>query len=474
MNNSSKNLLTDFYQLTMAYGYWKNGMAEQEAAFHLFFRKEPFKGGYAISAGLEDAINYLQNWQFTTEDIEYLASLNDAQGKPYFEQEFLQYLSTLKANISLHAIEEGELCFRNEPILRIQGPLIVCQLIETPLLNIINFQTLIATKASRITQAAQNDTVLEFGLRRAQGPDGGLSASKAAFIGGCHASSNTLAGKKYGIPVKGTHAHSWIMCFDDELKAFESYAQVMPTNCVLLVDTYDTIEGIKNAIKVGLQLKEKGINMLGIRLDSGDLAQLSIEGRKLLDQAGLQKAAIVASNDLDEYEIIKLKSKGARIDIWGIGTKLVTAFDQASIGGVYKLAALKNTNGQWDYKIKRSNDPIKITNPAIQQVHRYYDKNNQLIADAIVDKDEDQPNIVSYKDGTPIQLQATKHRQLLIPIIENGQCIYKTPSINERQAKSRKSLASLPSAYQQNTCEQKYPVHLSKNIFNRKQKLQNA
>ncbi len=359
-------LLTDLYQLTMAQGYWKKGMAEQEAVFHLYFRKNPFNGGYTVAAGLADAIDLLQHLHFTPEDTDYLGSLRGSKNQPLFEEDFLEYLRQMRFTCDVAAIPEGTVVFPNEPLLRISGPILQCQLLETPLLTIINFQTLVATKAARMVEAAQGDPVMEFGMRRAQGPDGSLSASRAAFIGGVGATSNLLAGQLFSIPVRGTHAHSWVMSFAEEQDAFAAYASVFPDDSVFLVDTYNTVAGIKKAVEVAKNLRQQGHELIGIRLDSGDLAYLSKEGRRLFDEAGFPKVSIVASNDLDEYLIQSLKLQGARIDTWGIGTKLVTAYDQPALGGVYKLAALRNpTTGQWEYKLKLSEQLAKISTPGI-------------------------------------------------------------------------------------------------------------
>ncbi|MEO8270672.1 MAG: nicotinate phosphoribosyltransferase, partial [Aureliella sp.] len=371
--NTSLSLLTDLYQLTMAYGYWKQGKAEQQAVFHLFFRSNPFQGGYAIAAGLGPVLDFVKSFRFFASDVEFLETLTGNDGQPLFEKAFLQYLAELHLALDIDAIPEGTLVFPHEPLLRVRGPILQCQLLETALLNIINFQSLIATKAARIVMSARGDAVLEFGLRRAQGIDGALAASRAAFIGGCAATSNVLAGKQFGIPVKGTHAHSWVMSFDTELEAFGAYAAAMPNNCVFLVDTYDTLDGVRHAITVGNWLRETGHEMVGIRLDSGDLAWLSIEARKLLDAAGLHDATIVASNDLDERLIASLKQQGATIGVWGVGTKLVTAYDQPALGGVYKLGAIEDVTGHWHPKIKLSEQWIKTSTPGIQQVRRYYD-----------------------------------------------------------------------------------------------------
>jgi len=355
----------------MAYGYWKLGRTQDEAVFNLFFRTQPFKGGYTIACGLEYVIDFLEDFKFQDDDIKYLAELKGNDGKALFEPAFLDYLKNLQLNLDIDAIEEGIVVFPQEPLLRVRGPIIQCQLIETPLLNIINFQTLIATKAARVCQAAKGEPVLEFGLRRAQGIDGALTASRAAYIGGCAATSNVLAGKLFGIPVKGTHSHSWVMSFDTEQQAFDAYAEAMPNNCVFLVDTYDTLEGVKKAIETGKQLRAQGHEMVGIRLDSGDLAYLSIEARKLLDNNGFEKAYIVASNELDENVIENLKQQGATIAVWGVGTKLVTAYDHAALNGIYKLAAIRKPKQEWEYKIKLSEEFAKINIPGLLNVRRF-------------------------------------------------------------------------------------------------------
>jgi nicotinate phosphoribosyltransferase len=366
-------LLTDLYQLTMAYGYWRLNMHEQEATFHLFFRNNPFNSNHAVNCGLASVVDFLRDWRFQSDDLDYLSTLKNTANEPLFPTDFLHYLKQLRFTCDLDAIPEGTVVFPQEPLIRIQGPLLQCQLLETPLLNFMNFQTLIATKSSRICRAAAGDPVIDFGMRRAQGPDGALSASRAAYIGGCIATSNTLAGKLFDIPVRGTHAHSWVTAFPTELQAFTAYADVMPHNAVLLVDTYNTIEGVKHAITVGKQLREQQADLLAIRLDSGDMATLSIEARKLLDAAGFNKTDIIASNSLNEYEIARLKQQGAAISSWGVGTHLVTAYDQPALDGIYKLSALRNKEGLWESKLKLSEQTAKISNPGRHQVRRYID-----------------------------------------------------------------------------------------------------
>lgn len=402
-------LLTDLYQITMAYSYWKNNIQNTNATFHLFYRRAPFGESTVIVAGICPAIEYLENLKFTDEEIKYLASLTGPDTKPLFEPNFLDHLHTMEWELNVEVIPEGNLVFPNEPIMRVSGPILQCQLVETALLNMINFQSLVATKAARIHTAAEGDDVMEFGLRRAQGPDGAISASRASYIGGCMATSNVLAGFKYGIPVKGTHAHSWVMSFEDEAEAFEAYAQALPNNVILLVDTYDTIEGVKKAIQVGKKLNARGHDLLGIRLDSGDLAELSKQARIILDEAGMNNTKIVASNDLDEHSIKELKNKGAKIDVWGIGTKLVTCYDQPALGGVYKLGAIENKEGNKLPKVKLSDDPIKVSNPGTLQVARRMN-DEQIIEDIIYDEIH----------GISIDLDESDIEKLLRPALRKG------------------------------------------------------
>src|SRR6185436_18428573 len=338
---TSLALLTDLYQLTMAYGYWKAGTWDREAVFLLHFRKPPFGSGFTIACGLAPAIEFIERFRFTGDDLEYLASLTGNDGNPLFEREFLDFLHNLELACDVDAIPEGTAVFPHEPLLRVKGPLLQAQLLETPLLNLMNFQTLIATKAARVCLAAQGEPVLEFGLRRAQGIDGAVSASRASYAGGCAATSNVLAGKLFGIPVKGTHAHSWVLSFDSELEAFDTYAEAMPNNCVFLVDTYDTLQGVRHAVEIGRRLRERGHEMVGIRLDSGDLAWLSIQARRILDEEGFPDAQILASSELDEHLIESMKLQGSRIVVWGVGTRLVTGGGDPALGGVYKLTAIR-------------------------------------------------------------------------------------------------------------------------------------
>ncbi|MEM1068874.1 MAG: nicotinate phosphoribosyltransferase [Planctomycetota bacterium] len=431
----SLTLLTDLYQVTMAYGYWRTGIHNQRAVFHLFFRQSPFGGHYAIAAGLEPAVKWLSQFNVTANDAAYLSTLVGNDDQPLFGKDFLESIADQKLELDVDAIPEGTIVLPHQPLARIEGPLWQCQWVETALLNLINFQTLIASKSARVCAAAQGDRVLEFGLRRAQGIDGAISASRAAFIGGCHATSNVLAGRLLQIPVAGTHAHSWVMSFDDEQTAFEAYAEALPNNCVFLVDTYDTLEGVKKAIAVGKQLREREYEMIGIRLDSGDLAELSIQARQLLDDAGFSEAVIVASNDLDEDSIDALKCQHAKIAVWGVGTNLVTARDQPALGGVYKLGAIQDADGRWQSRMKLSEHPIKTSTPGIQQVRRYWN-NNQMVGDVIYSQLLGPPEDHQWEPFEPnLEQQSLSNwdrtEDLLQPVVRSGDVVYEFPSLTE-------------------------------------------
>lgn len=457
-------LLTDLYQLTMAYGYWRTGAHRKEAVFHVFFRKAPFQSGYTLAAGLADAIAWLRELRFTADDTAYLATLTGNDGTPLFDAEFLAYLREFRFTCDVDAVPEGTAVFPNEPLLRIQGPMLEAQIVETALLNFLNFQTLIATKAARICLAAQGEPVLEFGLRRAQGVDGALAASRAAYIGGCAATSNVLAGRLFGIPVKGTHAHSWVMSFADEPAAFRAYAEAMPNNCVFLVDTYDTLEGVRRAIEAGRRLRERGHELAGIRLDSGDLAYLSIAAREMLDAAGFPRAVVVASNDLDEHIIASLKQQGARIGLWGVGTKLVTAFDQPALGGVYKLAAVREPGGAWEHKIKLSEQPLKISTPGILQVRRFT-RGGEFVGDMIYDTatpPADARVLVDPQHAArrkAIAADATAE-DLLVPVFRGGRLVYAEPTLAEIRARAAAQLAQLHAGTKRLLNPHEYPVGL--------------
>jgi len=465
------SLLTDFYQLTMAYGYWKLGLHEREATFHLIYRKHPFQGNYALTCGLATVIDFLNQWHFDESDLTYLRGLGAPDGQPYFSSEFLDYLKHLRFTCDIDAIPEGTIAFANEPLVRIKGPLIQGQLIESALLNTINFQTLIATKASRVYLAAEGDPVFEFGLRRSQGPDGALSASRAAYIGGCVGTSNVLAGKTYDIPVKGTHAHSWVTAFPDEMAAFSAYASVMPHNCTLLVDTFNTLDGVKHAIEIGNQLRQQGEELLGVRLDSGDLADLSIKARQLLDNAGFTNTQIVASNSLDEYVIRQLKEQGAQISVWGVGTNLMTAYDHPALDGVYKLSAIRDEQGQWIYKLKLSEQAVKISNPGIHQIRRFF-KNNQPTLDMMYDTElgvPESPDIISF--GIPPVEIHTKGNDtftdLLVPIFRKGHSVYPQESIHKIRERAIQQVTHFVTTQG----NRPFTVGLEKNLYQLKQTL---
>lgn len=470
--SQSLALLTDFYQITMAYGYWKAGLNQKETVFHLSFRKSPFRGGFTVAAGLEQVIHFLEHFRFHPSDLDYLSTLLGPDGSPYFCDDFLAYLSQLKFTGSIEAVPEGTVVFPYEPLLRIQGPLIECQLLESPLLNLINFPTLVATKAARICIAAKGEPVLEFGLRRAQGIDGALTASRAAYIGGCDSTSNVLAGKLFDIPVKGTHSHSWVMVFDDELEAFQTYAETMPSNCVFLVDTFNTIEGVKKAIQVGQWLKERGKKLLGIRLDSGDLAELSIKCRALLDKAGFQDTFIVASNELDETIISELKRQGAQISVWGVGTNLVTAKEQPALDGVYKLSAIRDPGGPWKYKLKLSEQMLKVSNPGIMQVKRFY-IDDENVADVIYDEQMsmmEDCHIVDPLDPTHVRVinKELPSRDLLVPIFREGKCVYTSPQLKDIRQNTQDELARFPVGIKRFLNPHQYVVGMEKSLYDLK------
>jgi nicotinate phosphoribosyltransferase len=469
-------LLNDLYQLTMAYGYWKSGHADREAVYHLFYRKAPFQGQFAIACGLPYVIDYVRNLKFSDSDVAYLATLNGADGKSLFEPAFLDYLQKLEFTCDIDAVHEGTPVFPQEPMVRVRGPLIQCQLLETPFLNIINFQTLIATKASRIREAAGDRPVIEFGLRRAHGYDGAVSGTRAAYIGGADGTSNVLAGKLFGIPVKGTHAHSWVMSFDSELEAFHAYADAMPNNCVFLVDTYDSMHGVDHAIEVAKKLEKDGHHLQAIRLDSGDLAYLSVEARQKLDAAGLQSVKIMGSNDLDEHIISNLNMQGAKIDSFGVGTKLITAFDQPALGGVYKLGAVRDKGEAWQYKLKLSEQQAKISNPGVLQVRRFLGGDGHFVADAIYDAETkigSDTFIVDPFDVTRRKVvpAGTPFEDLLTPIFREGRLVYKERTIEETKAYCTAQLGKLHPGIRRLLNPHRYPAGLELDLHDLKLQL---
>ena len=435
MSAQNLTLLTDLYELTMMQGYFKNHDRNETVVFDAFYRNNPCGGGYSICAGLEQVIDYIKNLHFAPDDIEYLRSVG------CFKEDFLEYLSNFKFTGDIYALPEGTVMFPREPMIKVIAPIMEAQLVETAILNIINHQSLIATKAARVCYAAKGDGIMEFGLRRAQGPDAGTYGARAAMIAGCVATSNVLAGKLFDVPVRGTHAHSWIMSFPDEYTAFKTYASIYPHACTLLVDTYDTIKsGIPNAIRVFTEMREAGVEFksYGIRLDSGDLAYLSKKARKMLDAAGFPDAVISASNDLDEFLIDSLKAQGAAITSWGVGTNLITAKDNPSFGGVYKLAAIMGPDGEFIPKIKLSENSEKVTNPGNKIIYRVYEKDSGKIkadliclADEVYDENDDLLLFDPLEPWKKTKLKGGTYtlRLLMEKIFEKGECVYTSPKV---------------------------------------------
>ncbi len=465
-------MLTDLYQLTMMYGYYRCGMSEKTAVFDLFFRKAPGGSSYAIAAGLEQAIDFINNLHFSGDDIAYLRTLN------LFDEEFLGMLKEFAFTGEIYAVPEGTVVFPYEPIVRVKAPIMQAQLLETALLNLINHQTLIATKASRVVYAAEGDSVLEFGLRRAQGPDAGIYGARAAIIGGCTSTSNVLTGEIYGIPVKGTHAHSWVMSFASELDAFRAYADIFPDTCLLLVDTFDTLRsGVPNAIKVFEELQNKGYKPVGIRLDSGDLAYLSKKARAMLDAAGFSEAKIFASSDIDEWLIRDMKLQGAKIDVWGVGTKLITSEGCPALGGVYKLSA-EISDSEIIPKIKVSDNVEKITNPGYKKLSRLYDKNTgKAIADLIMlDEetiDQTKPLTIFHPVDTWKRMRLTNFsaKELMVPVFLDGKQVYHSPALMDIQAYASEELATFWDEIKRLINPQEYKVDLSQRLYELKKSL---
>jgi nicotinate phosphoribosyltransferase len=468
-------LTTDLYEVTMACGYFKAGVTDHEAVFHVTFRENPFGGQFTVACGLAAAIDFLRAFHFTGAEVDHLDSQRGNDGKPLFDSRFLDYVRGLRLTCDVDAIPEGTLVFPNEPLIRINGPIIQCQLLETALLNILNFQSLIATKAARVCLAAKDDPVIEFGLRRSQGVDGGLTAARAAYIGGCAGTSNLQAGHQFGIPVSGTQAHSWIMFFENELEAFKAYAKAMPNNCIFLVDTYDSVDGVRHAIKAAGELRRQGHEMIGVRLDSGDGVALSIKARRMLDKAGFANAKIVGSGDLDEYMITDLKQRGAKIDVWGVGTKLSTGQPDAALGVIYKLGAIRRTGGEWQYRIKLSEESAKVSVPGSLQVRRFYQPDGRFMADAIYETDHgvSQPcEIVDVEteDKTKIP-RNTRYSDLLMPIFKAGQVVYEAPTIEMSREHLRKQLSCVPPEILQLNDPVPYKIGLDQSLYELRSKL---
>lgn len=470
-HDDSLALHTDLYQINMAETYWKDGIHNKKAVFEVFFRKLPFGNGYAIFAGLEKIIDYIQQFRFSESDLAYL------QDELHYSREFLDYLSGMTFTGTIHAMQEGELVFANEPILRVEAPLAQAQIIETALLNIVNYQTLIATKASRIKEVVGDDTAMEFGSRRAQEMDAAIWGTRAAYIGGFNSTSNVRAGKLFGIPAAGTHAHALVQAYQDEYTAFRKYAETH-TDCVFLVDTYDTLKsGIPNAIRVAKEMGD-AIRFKGIRLDSGDLAYLSKEARRMLDEAGFPDAKITASNDLDEYTIINLKAQGARIDNWGIGTKLITAYDQPALGAVYKMVAIEGADGKFIDTIKISGNPEKVTTPGLKRVYRIINSSSgKSEGDYIALEHEEPQKEERLKMFHPVHTFVSKFvtnfeaRELHKPVFEQGKLVYELPDLQSIQAFCRENLDLLWNEYKRSLHPEEYPVDLSVECWNNKMRL---
>lgn len=474
MDRQNLTLLTDLYELTMMQGYFRNKTANETVIFDLFYRSNPCGNGYSIMAGLEQAIKYIKELHFTRNDIEYLRSLN------MFDESFLDYLGDFKFTGDIYAIPEGTVIFPREPLVKVIAPIMEAQLVETALLNIINHQSLIATKAARVCYAAKGDGILEFGLRRAQGPDAGIYGARAAMIGGCVGTSNVLAGELFDVPVRGTHAHSWVMSFPDEYTAFKTYAEMYPQACILLADTYDTLKsGVPNAIRVFQEMKDAGIELknYGIRLDSGDLAYISKKARKMLDAAGFPDAIISASNDLDEYLIESLKAQGAAITSWGVGTNLITAKDNPAFGGVYKLAAIQDENGNFVPKIKLSENSEKVTNPGNKKIYRIYDKETGKIkADLICMEDEVFTEDQTMKLFSPTETWKKTYlepgtftlRELMVPVFIKGECVYESPKVMDIRAYCQQEQATLWEETKRFVNPHKVYVDLSRKLYDTK------
>lgn len=459
------SLNTDLYELTMAQGFWESGLADFEACFNVFFRENPFDGGYAVCCGTGQVADLIENFIFEDDDIAYLASIQAPGGGPMFKQGFLDYLHNHHLDLTVSGVPEGQVVFAREPMVRVQGPIIDCQLVETALLNLVNFQTLAATKTARVVRAAEGRPVSDFGLRRAQGPDGGLSVARASYIAGASSTSNVLAGKIYGIPVFGTHAHSWVMAFPSELEAFRAFARSSPKNCTLLLDTYDVHQGIQNAITVAHEMEERGERLSAVRIDSGDLARLAKETRAAFDEAGLNYVKISVSNDLDEYTIQSLLAQGAPIDSFGVGTKLATCDPQPSLGGVYKLSAVRPSHdAEWQPKLKLSEQSYKRTIPGVQHVLRYRDAMGCPTADMIVDDSVAVSG--SVREMVDVVDPYSHHRlsgeptELLVPLVEHGHAVSEPEGIEVARDRCRDALMHLDVAVTRFLNPQTYPVGL--------------
>lgn len=469
-------LLTDLYQLTMAQGYWETGHADTQACFHMYFRDYPFAGGYAVACGMAQLADMVDTFRFSESDIAYLSELNAPGGGKLFKRDFLDMLADFRLRVDIDAVPEGTIVFPNEPLVRVKGPILDCQILETALLNCVNFQTLIATKAARVCAVAKAP-VAEFGLRRSQGVAGGIWASRAAVVGGCSSTSNVVAGKLFGLPVSGTHSHSWVMSFPDELTAFRAYAASFPNNCILLVDTYDVHKGVENAITVGLEMRERGERLIGIRIDSGDLAWLAKMARRMLDEAGLTDCGIVLSNDLDEYTIKSIREQGAQVASWGVGTKLACAYDQPTLGGVYKLAATQDADGAWVDCLKISETAAKMTTPGVLNIRRYYYEDGVIAGDMVFDENAgvaEAETIVDPSDDLRRKvLRGLTFEMLLAPLARQGVTVLDSEfrNVPAAQDRCRKGLATLDESQKRILNPHTYPVGLERGLFERRHDL---
>ena len=468
MKKENMAMLCDFYEFTMSNGFFKNGFYKRSVYFDVFFRKVPDNGGFAVAAGLEQVIDYIRDLRFDDEDIEYLRS------KGIFDEEFLAYLKGFKFSGDIYAVPEGTPVFPNEPIMTVKAPAIEAQLIETFVLLTLNHQTLIATKANRIVRAAQGRAVLEFGSRRAQGASGAILGARAAYIGGCRGTACTITDELYGVPAGGTMAHSWVQMFDSEYDAFKTYCEMYPDNPTLLVDTYNTLKsGIPNAIKVFKEvLLPQGRTKCAIRLDSGDISYLSKKARKMLDDAGLTECKITASNALDEKLIRDLMMQGAQVDTFGVGERLITSSSSPVFGGVYKLVAVENANGDIEPKIKVSENTAKITNPHFKKLYRYYDRESgKALADELCVYDESVDDSKPHTIFDPNATWKTKTltdftaRELLVKVFENGECVYDCPSIDKIAEYCRGQLDLLWDEVKRFENPHDYYVDLSKKLY---------
>ena len=458
---------TDLYELTMAQGLWESGKLEEEGCFTAFFREAPFGSSFAVMCGTAELGEFVENFRFTDEDVEYLGSIEAPGGGALFKTGFLEFLRAFRPHVDIDAVPEGELVFAREPMVRVSGPMLDCQLLETALLNIIGFQTLVATKTARVVQAAQGRPVAEFGLRRAQGPDGGVAVARASYVAGCASTSNILAGRRYGIPVSGTHAHSWVLSFPSELEAFRAFAKSSPKNCTLLVDTYDVREGVENAIAVAREMEADGERLSGIRIDSGDLARLSAYARRRFDEEGLGYVKIVVSNDLDEHTITSLFNQGAPVDAFGVGTKLATCYDQPALGCVYKLSARRERPGApWTPVMKFSEQPYKRTIPGVQKVRRYMDAAGAPVCDMIYDPahmegegEGSGHTLVAVNDAALVtDVSEFAWRELLEPQVHDGAAVAPREDIRLARSRCAAALASLDGAYKRFLYPQSYVV----------------